>query len=111
VASAPVGSILQTLWNKIRSVVNAKQDKLTAGSNITISGNTISASASGGIGASVANLSSQAATLGQAVRNGSATTAARSDHYHALPSADDVFLAAFSKFDEEQIPVRKTNSS
>jgi hypothetical protein len=48
VASAPVGSILQTLWNKIRSVVNAKQDKLTAGSNITISGNTISASSSGG---------------------------------------------------------------
>jgi hypothetical protein len=47
IENAPAGTILQTIWNKIRSVVNAlagKQDKLTAGSNITINGSTISAS-------------------------------------------------------------------
>ena len=37
-------------------------------------------------GAPLANLSGQAAAFGQAAANGSATTAARSDHYHALPA-------------------------
>jgi hypothetical protein len=38
-------------------------------------------------GASVANLSGQASAYGQTAANGSAETAARSDHYHALPAA------------------------
>ena len=37
-------------------------------------------------GAAVANLSGQASAFGQSAANGSATTAARSDHYHALPA-------------------------
>lgn len=37
-------------------------------------------------GAPLANLSGQAAAFGQSASNGSATTAARSDHYHALPA-------------------------
>lgn len=37
-------------------------------------------------GAQVANLSGQAAAFGQSAANGSAVTAARSDHYHALPA-------------------------
>jgi hypothetical protein len=39
-------------------------------------------------GASVANLSGQASAFGQSASNGSAATAARSDHYHALPAHD-----------------------
>lgn len=37
-------------------------------------------------GAAVADLSGQASAFGQSAANGSATTAARSDHYHALPA-------------------------
>jgi hypothetical protein len=37
-------------------------------------------------GAAVANLSGQASAFGQSAANGSAATAARSDHYHALPA-------------------------
>lgn len=40
---------------------------------------------------SAANLSGQAAAFGQSVANGSATTWARSDHYHALPSLPSSF--------------------
>lgn len=39
-------------------------------------------------GADLADLSSQASAYGQTVRNGTASTAARSDHYHALPAHD-----------------------
>lgn len=39
-------------------------------------------------GAQVANLSGQASAFGQSAANGSAATAARSDHYHALPAHD-----------------------
>lgn len=39
-------------------------------------------------GAAVANLSGQASAFGQSANNGSASTAARSDHYHALPAHD-----------------------
>lgn len=34
---------VQTLWNKIKTLNDSKQDKLTAGDNITINGNVISA--------------------------------------------------------------------
>ena len=37
-------------------------------------------------GAAVANLTGQASAFGQSASNGSASTAARSDHYHALPA-------------------------
>lgn len=37
-------------------------------------------------GVQVANLSGQASAFGQSAANGSASTAARSDHYHALPA-------------------------
>ena len=37
-------------------------------------------------GAPLANLTGQAAAFGQSASNGSATTAARSDHYHPMPS-------------------------
>jgi hypothetical protein len=37
-------------------------------------------------GAQLGNLSGQAAAFGQSAANGSAVTAARSDHYHALPA-------------------------
>jgi hypothetical protein len=46
VASSTIQSVVQTVWAKIRQVANAlsvKQDKLIAGTNITISGNEISA--------------------------------------------------------------------
>jgi hypothetical protein len=46
---------------------------------------------SGGGGVSVANLSGQASAFGQAANSGSAATAARSDHYHALPPAPTPF--------------------
>lgn len=39
-------------------------------------------------GAAVANLTGQASAFGQSAANGSASTAARSDHYHALPAHD-----------------------
>jgi hypothetical protein len=84
ISSAAAGTVLQTMWNKIRSVVNAlanKQDKLTAGTNITISGSTISASASGSGAVSFGNV---AALPGPNVdaTSGSQSTAARSDHVH-----------------------------
>ena len=45
-------------------------------------------------GAQVANLSGQAAAFGQSAANGSAVTAARSDHYHALPAHDNAAHSA-----------------
>lgn len=45
-------------------------------------------------GAQLGNLSGQAAAFGQSAANGSAVTAARSDHYHALPAHDNAAHSA-----------------
>lgn len=75
-----------------------KSLRLNAGSNVTltVSGNSTDrvveiASTAGGGGSSVADLSGQGTpAFGQSTVNGSAVTAARSDHVHALPAAPAV---------------------
>jgi len=75
-----------------------KSFRLNAGSNVTLTvgGDSTNrevtiASTGGGGGVSVANLSGQASAFGQSANSGSAATAARSDHYHALPSIPTPF--------------------
>jgi len=75
-----------------------KSFRLNAGSNVTLTvgGDSTNrevtiASTAGGGGSSVADLSGQGTpTFGQSAANGTASTAARSDHVHALPASPSI---------------------
>jgi hypothetical protein len=122
VQSATVASILQTIWAKIRqvaNVANGKQNALTAGANIQISGSTISATNTvpndatltiqkngANVATFTANASSNATanitvpttdnTAPSALASGgtgspgSSDLYARRDHSHTLPAYPDV---------------------
>ncbi|MDR2593008.1 MAG: hypothetical protein LBC59_09465 [Chitinispirillales bacterium] len=87
--AAHIANMTVHITNTERQTWDAKQDALIAGNNIQIANDGKTISAAGG--ASVANLSGQpTAAFGQSAADGSASTAARSDHYHALPAAPSV---------------------
>lgn len=63
---------------------------------------------------STANLTSQAAAFGQSARSGTLSTAARSDHYHALPTPTASQIKSWmgsTKFDTENIPAAPVSTT
>lgn len=63
---------------------------------------------------STADLTSQAAAFGQSARSGTLSTAARSDHYHALPTPTASQIKSWmgsTKFDVENIPAAPVSTT
>ena len=82
------------LWDRGSLLINGSSADVSiyapttlgaSGTYLTSTGTGLTWSSGGG-GANVADLTEQSSTFGQSARNGTATTAARSDHYHALPT-------------------------